>query len=341
MTGPGGDGAGVEGPESGSERLGEPPRATSKGLRGVNLAVQLALTGVVTWFILKSVDFSLEELRGFDLSGLSMDWVQLVASGFLLLAAYLFSASLWGLMVREMSGHEVGFFPSLRVFFTANLGRYLPGKLWQIAGLAYLARGQGVPAGTATGAALLGQAFSLAGATLVGGGVLLGMGRGFALGGGWVALFLLVILVAATSPSLLKRLVPLWFRLARQEVPSWFRPDQAFGLRWMGLYAFAWALQGVAFWVLARGLGLDLTLLEGFPAYPAAYVAGYLALFAPAGAGIREGLLVVLLGPMLGVGAGVLAIAARIWATVVELVPAVVLAGGYLRSSEKGGQEVG
>jgi hypothetical protein len=318
----------------------EPPQ-TSRGSRVFKVGFQLLLTGVVTWFILKSVGFSLEELRGFDVAGLSVTWSYLGASSLVLLLAYLFSAGLWGRMVWEMSGHEVGFVPSLRVFFTANLGRYLPGKLWQIAGLAYLARGEGVPAGTATGAAILGQAFSLAGATLVGAGVLLGIGRGPGLGGGWVAMGLLVALLAATSPALLKALVPLWFRLARQDVPGGFRPDPAFGVRWLGFYALSWVLQGVGFWVLVRSLGFEIAVLEGVPAYPAAYVAGYVALFAPAGAGIREGLLVVLLGPILGVGAAIVAIVARLWATVVELIPALALAGGYLKSPRKGGTEVG
>ena len=135
--------------------------------------------------------------------------------------------------------------------------------------------------------------------------------------------------------------MPFWFRLARQETPGGFRPDPTFGVRWMGLYALSWVLQGVAFWVLVRGLGFQITLLEGVPAYPAAYVAGYVALFAPAGAGIREGLLVVFLGPVLGIGAAVVAIVARVWATAVELFPAVALAGGYLKKKREGGNEVG
>jgi hypothetical protein len=325
-----GDGA-SSGPED--ARSGSGLRRTGK------IAFHLLLTGLVTWFILEAVDFSLAELRAFDLKALEVDWGLLVLSSVVLLVAYLFSAGLWGLMVREIGGYEVGFVPALRVFFTANLGRYLPGKLWQIAGLAYLARGEGVPAGTATGAAVLGQAFSLAGATLLGAGVLLGSGRGPGPGGGWVALVLLFVLIGATSPGILKRLLPLWFRLARQTAPGGFRPDHAFGVRWMGLYALGWALQGLGFWVLARSFGFGLTLLEGVPAYPAAYVAGYVALFAPAGVGIREGLLVVFLGPILGAGAAILALAARLWATVVELVPALFLASGYLKPSGKGGRE--
>ena len=96
-----------------------------------------------------------------------------------------------------------------------------------------------------------------------------------------------------------------------------------------------------AFWILARSLGFDLTLLEGVPAFPAAYLAGYVMLFAPAGAGVREGMLVVFLGPVLGAGAGVLALVARLWTTIVEVVPALALAGGYLRASREGEEKVG
>ncbi|MFH1765449.1 MAG: lysylphosphatidylglycerol synthase transmembrane domain-containing protein [Gemmatimonadota bacterium] len=317
----------------------EPTTPTSGLLRAGKLVFRLLLTGGVTWFILKAVGFSLEELRAFDLSSLALDWGLVAISSLVLLLAYLFSAGLWGLMVREIGGHEVGFVPSLRVFFTANLGRYLPGKLWQIAGLAYLAKGESVPPGPATGSAILGQAFSLAGATLVGAGVLLGSGRGPTFGGVWAAVFLLVLLLGATSPGILRAVLSLWFRLAKQDVPGGFRPDHAFGVRWMGLYAIGWGLQGLAFWILVRGMGFDLTLLEGVPAYPAAYVAGYVALFAPAGAGVREGVLVMVLGPILGAGAAVVALVARLWTTLVELLPALALAGGYLRSSRKGEQE--
>lgn len=304
--------------------------------RAGKLLIQLLVTAAVTWFILRAVDFRLEELKAFDMAGLEIHWGLLAASTVLLLVAYVFSASLWGRMIREIGGQGVAFLPALRVFFTANLGRYIPGKLWQIAGLAYLAREEGVPAGTATCAAVLGQAFSLAGATLVGTGVLLRGGGSEGLGKGWPALALLAVLLAAASPGILKGVLRLWFRLAKQEVPSGFAPDAAFGIRWMGLYAIGWLIQGTAFWILVRSLGMGLTLLEGVPSFPAAYVAGYLALFSPAGVGIREGMLVVFLGPILGAGAAVAALVARLWSTLAELLPAVPLAGGYLKLWAKG-----
>ena len=305
------------------------------------VVLQLGLTVLATWFILRAVGFDLETLRGYDLDALSFRPGSLVASVLVLLLSFLVSASLWGVMVREIGVDEVGMMATLRVFFTANLGRYIPGKLWQIAGLAYLAKGEGVPAGTAIGSAVLGQAFSLCGATLLGAGVLLGVGGGLEGSSGWGAVVVLVILLGATSPGILRRILPFWFRLARQSYPGGFRPDHAFGVRWMGLYALTWGGQGVAFWFLCRGLGFDLPVLQAVPAYSAAYVLGYLFLPAPAGVGVREGVMVGLLAPTLGPGVAVVAVVARIWTTLVELVPALFLAGGYLKPSKPGDGNVG
>jgi hypothetical protein len=56
---------------------------------------------------------------------------------------------------------------------------------------------------------------------------------------------------------------------------------------------------------------------------------------------VREGFLILFLDPILGAGAAVLAVVARLWATLVELVPALILVRGYLKSSEGEGQGEG
>ncbi len=310
---------------------------TARSFKAGKLLLQLVLTALVTWFILRAIGLDLQAFRTLDLSLWTLRWPLLALSCLMLLAAYAYSAALWGVMVREIGVYEVGLVASLRAFFTANLARYVPGKLWQVASLAYLARREGVPSGTATGAAVLGQAFALAGATLIGAGVLVGGELGPGFGGGWVAAVLLVLLVAATFPAVLRGVLALWFRLARAEVPGGFRPDQAFGVRWLGLYAVAWVLQGLAFWMLVRGFGLDLGVFHGVVAYSAGYALGYVAVFAPAGIGVREGFLIAFLGPILGsVDAAAAAVMARLWSTAMELLLALALAGGYLRSTGKG-----
>lgn len=323
---------------------GRPPAAEKPGKGKVGrlgklagLLTRLALTALVTWFILRAVGLNLQDFRSLDLSTIRPRWGLLLLSCGVLLVAYLFSASLWGLMVRELGGPAVGGRAALRVFFTANLGRYLPGKVWQLAGMAYLARREGVTAATATTAALLGQAFSLAGAALVGLGVLLGHGWG---GGGAfqdsVAMGFLVFLVVLVVPPVLR---PILRTLVTRVVgslpaPSW--PDRAFGVRWLGLYALGWIAQGGAFWVLARGLGQEMPVVLGITVFPASYLLGYLAIFAPAGVGIREGFLIAFLNPILGAGGAILAVAARLWTLLAELVPALALAGAYLRTPAGG-----
>jgi uncharacterized membrane protein YbhN (UPF0104 family) len=322
---------GSEAPGSGSARSQPPEDSRARRLGG--FLFRLVLTALVTWFIVRAVGLTLADLQAFDLSALRPRWGLLLLSTGVLLLGYLYSASLWGLLVKELGGPEIGTWAAQRVFFTANLGRYLPGKVWQLAGLAYLARREGVPAGTATAAALLGQGFSLAGATLVGLGVLLRGGWGWDLGGKWAAGLLLGLLVVMTLPAFLRPLVRTLIQRAKGSVPGALWPDPAFGVRWLGLYAVSWILQGGAFWILAKSFGMALDPLLGLSVFPAAYLLGYLALFAPAGVGVREGFLIVFLNPILGAGGAFLAVAARLWTTLVELAPALVLAGSYVKSS--------
>ena len=78
-----------------------------------------------------------------------------------------------------------------------------------------------------------------------------------------------------------------------------------------------------SFWVLARSLGLGGSIVPVASAFAAAYVLGYAMVFAPAGLGPREGFLIVFLTPHLGAPAsGLIAVVARLWTTLVEIVPA-------------------
>ncbi|HZD05860.1 MAG TPA: lysylphosphatidylglycerol synthase domain-containing protein, partial [Longimicrobiales bacterium] len=113
------------------------------------------------------------------------------------------------------------------------------------------------------------------------------------------------------------------FGLLGQELPEGVPPGSTFASRWVALYTVNWILYAFAFWVLLRSFGLPGTALEGASAFAAAYVVGYLAVFSPAGLGVREGVLTLFLAPVTGQGAAVaLSILARLWTTAVEVVPA-------------------
>ena len=216
----------------------------------------------------------------------------------------------------------------------------MPGKVWQIAGLAFMAKREGVPGGVATGAAILGQGVALLAASLLGVGTLFGpneVWRRF----GWLGLVggltvAVVIIALVTVPALFQRVVALWFRMTRTAPPE-TRSGGNVGARWLALYLVNWGIYATAFWLLYLSFGEWTTFMQVGPPFAAAYVAGYVAVFAPAGAGIREGFLVLLLQPTMSDEAAlVVALTARIWTTAVELVPAALLAAIHTRASGSG-----
>jgi hypothetical protein len=84
----------------------------------------------------------------------------------------------------------------------------------------------------------------------------------------------------------------------------------------------AWLGYGVALVCLARGLlpGVRLDLVTATGAFTASYLAGLLALVAPGGIGVREGVMILLLQAPLGLAAAtVLALASRVLLTIAEL----------------------
>lgn len=122
-------------------------------------------------------------------------------------------------------------------------------------------------------------------------------------------------------PPVVKRLL----LLARVGVDA---PSPGAGPVLLGLVAniIAWLGYGLALWLLARAVlpVNQLTLALAIAGFAASYVAGLLALFAPGGLLIREGLLVLMLQDSIGLGAATaLAIASRVLLTVTELGAAV------------------
>lgn len=292
---------------------------------GIRL-LQLVATVVLTLFIFQRLDVGWEALKALHPSAWRPDPIPFLGASLVLGLGYLVSALLWGRMVRELGGPSLGVFTSVRIYMVSNLGRYVPGKLWQIAGVAIMARREGVSPAISAGAAILGQGVALAGASVVGALAFAGaQGRVR-----WLGLALLagviLFLVVTGVPALFRRIVALAYRLVREVPPPGLDRRRTFGIRWLGLYALNWGVYAMAFWGLARSLRLEIDPLEAAPAFAAAYVLGYAALFAPAGVGIREGFLVAFLQPVVGTGALVLALVARLWTTVVEVVPAAALA---------------
>lgn len=210
-----------------------------------------------------------------------------------------------------------------RIWTISSLGSYIPGKLWSIAGMAMMAQQSGVSGTAAMGSAVIMQLISIATGAAIAvalvGTVLLddllaGWGSLLAIG---VAALALLGAVALTSPSLTRRI---GFLLRR---PDAIRPVDPNALA-AALFAnvVAWGGYGIALQLLAVGTlhGVNLSWATATGAFAASYIIGFLAILLPAGIGVREGILIVLLAPTIGVHqATALAVISRCALTVNQL----------------------
>jgi glycosyltransferase 2 family protein len=239
----------------------------------------------------------------------------------LLALSYGLVACLWGVALGRAAGTRV--VTGARIWFLSNLARYVPGNVWSYVGAVELARREGVARRTTLAVMALTQVLSVGVAVAAGLPVLLAerarLGRPALLGA------LVVAAVAALAALFRRRLLDLARRRFPGLDPADLTPSAGTVVLLVAGYALYWAVTGLAFAALVASLYPlapgDVPLVVA--AYAAAYAAGFLALLTPAGLGVREGVLVVALAPVLPAGpALVVALLSRVWMMLVELVGA-------------------
>lgn len=240
------------------------------------------------------------------------------------LATYALLAESWRRMLAGW-GPGLRFGEAARIWVISSMGKYLPGKVWAIAGMALLAQRRGISPGIAAASALMLQVVSIGtGALLVGATgmtVLESHHPGVRLALAGVLIASGVGLVAVSWPPLARRL------LSRLATPDQRVTPRA-GAVGFGIAAnlAAWAGYGVALWLLARGVlpSAGLTLPDAVAGFAGSYIVGLLFLLAPGGLGVREGVFVWMVQDRIGpANALVLAGVSRIGMTIADLLAAL------------------
>lgn len=188
----------------------------------------------------------------------------------------------------------------VNIFFQSQLGKYIPGSIWQYAGRAAIARFHGVP----TQPVVVSMPIEFTASAVAAGSM-----AGFLLGWWGAAVIAAVAIV-----------------LLALEWPARSRGRPALAMVRGTLYLPVWLLLGAGFWLCAHGLIAvpthDLPVYIG--SFAVAWLVGLLAVFAPGGLGVREAALVALLASRIGADdALVVAAASRLILIFVD----VVLAG--------------
>jgi hypothetical protein len=273
------------------------------------------------------------------LRGLRLDWLRVLASGALVIATYLILIEAWRATLRVWS-QSLPFAAAVRIWFVSNLGKYVPGKVWQIAAMGALAQKSGVSATAAIGSSLLVNLVSiLAGFAVI---AVTAAGRIGAVvgaemtGGGERTAQLMIVGVAIAgaialvlAPVVVPRLVALAGRLTGRELAIPRVPPRAVWVAAVSTVA-SWLLYGIAFFLFAHGITPRATgnASSYIAVYTGSYLAGYLALFAPGGVGVREAVVVIAM-PRFGLAsaadAAVIAVTSRLWLTILEILPGLLL----------------
>ena len=310
---------------SGREAVGEGGdggRATRK--RWWVPLVKLVLTVGVTWLILRGAGIRLSEVWAVDWTLVRLDVPYLILSVALLVVTFGIASVLWSRNLVAFGERAVSVSEGAAILLIANLGRYVPGKILALAGVAVMARRRGLSGVRATAAAVTAQMLNLLAAAVVGAWVAVwsaGLSETWRIVAGaaivaGLAGFLFLGGAGASLRWVLRR------SGHHDELPD---PGGRDLLRLLPGYVVFWLVFGGAFACLARGLGMDIGFGIGTTAFAVAYFAGYVVLFAPVGLGIREGALVGLFTPVIGMEASVvLSALQRVWITAVEIVGAGV-----------------
>ena len=240
----------------------------------------------------------------------------------------------WAYLVRYLEGGDSASAQSLlKIFLYSWVGRYVPGKVAYVAGRFLLGRSLHISSASLAGSMayegvlLLVAGAALASVTLV---------PTLAIESESVLPYLALPALAAGGVIVLHPRVLGWalrfgLRVAGRESVEFKRllpPGQI--AKVTGMYVGAFLLNGVGFYLLIVSLTdyspRYLPLAVGL--FGLASVVGLISVFAPAGIGVREGILVAVLQTTMPIEVAILvSLIARVWATVIDL---ILIAGCFI-----------
>jgi uncharacterized membrane protein YbhN (UPF0104 family) len=292
-------------------------------LRWVERVAAATVAGFLGWFLVRHW----REVSEYDWT---VDWPRLALATATVLVAYSGFVLVWRQLLHAFGG-RLSVADAHRIWYLGNLGRYVPGKVLQLAGTAYMARVKGVSPVITVAASLAAQVFVLGGGLIV-------------------AVIALPTLAVQAAPALRAAGLVLAVVFALVTLTPLFAALHRLALRFAGrveLYApiplrtrlVALVSNTALMALLGAGFHLFVTATTSAPRDEApaligiaatGYLAGYLAVFVPGGLVVREGVYAFLLTVYIPASVAVaVAILTRLWLTLCELMVVALLVARY------------
>ncbi len=263
-----------------------------------------------------------QNVRNFDFS---FNYFYLILSFIILGFAFVQMSFIWNYILRKLEpDNRLSQLEALKIYTTAEFGKYAPGKVWNILGMVYLGGKKGLSKRNILIASILESVLATV--------VMLLVGIVFS------AIFLssinplfylfafasVVVGLIAIHPKVFYPLFNFVLKKLKktEAVPANFLKQKDI-LKIIIFYIGVSLLFGIAFFFFVKSLVvISLVALPGIIGlFCLAIALGIVVLFAPSGLGVRDGVLVALLLFYLPLGvATLITFVARVWVTLTEVI---------------------
>jgi glycosyltransferase 2 family protein len=305
-----------------TERPHPDPLPEGEGENPVNRRLITAIKWILCFIVIGYVAFALiKHIRRIDWSSVHFDFSFAVLAGvcFVLVTvtqiiAYRFLLSSYGSPPSWPQAATLSWVPAL--------GKYVPGKIAALGGTVYLLRRFKISAPIALSVALMTDAIAVLTGLIIAAPTLRLPEVRERVPGGWIWCVVLIVTgLVCLSPPVFTRLLNIILRkLNRAELRAIPRVHH-YAVPVLAAL-MQWILWGIVIWCTARSLSvISITQLPAMIYLIAlANTIAYLMVFSPGGIGVREGILLAGLTPIIGKTAAIVVIAVRVIQTIVEII---------------------
>lgn len=303
--------------------------------------IKITLFLLVIWYIYTNIAKNIEKIKEINFKNYDPKFMFFFV--ITLFISLIYPVFVWKYLLRSM-GEKINTLSALRIWFVSNLGRYVPGKVLQIAGLVYLANKEGVSKSKAIQSVLYSQI------TANGLGLFMGLGllllksnsikfpNSFHLTLILIALFIFLLWI----PSFLMKSSNFVLEKFKKQTIEQSLCRRNYMI-YLSLQIINWILMSISFILFVNSYtGLSIkNNPETLFILPLSWTIGLIALFAPGGIGVREGAMSYWLSNFIPIEfALVLPWIYRIMNTIVEIILTLIFAVSYkkpdiLRNNKK------
>ena len=291
--------------------------------------IKFILIAVILYFIYQKIKSNWDEIICYEWS---INVWYLILSIISHIITFIIFSKVWCYIISGFN-YQVPLIYGFKLAYIGSLGRYLPGKVWTIFGMAYLAKKIGIKEEESIASWIMVIVFTLPPAFLIGFVVialypeLISEQLSNQLG---ISIYIMPLITIVLSGVLIlapDKSLAIFNKLLKiiKRPPIKFKVDTIIALKIYIGYLISWLFFGISFWLFINAIveNPDIPVVATVGAYVFAYQIGFIAIFTPGGIGVREFALWSMLEPSLGSVAVGIAVAARLWNIAVELLSAI------------------